>query len=98
MDLDGLDDLLVGAPGEDTGGEFAGAAYLLAGPAMESAVLSAAGVMFHGVTGGDSAGIAVAGPGDVDGDGRPDLLIGANGVDTGADWAGAAYLMSGAGY
>ncbi len=34
MDADGIDDILIGAPGEDTNGEDAGAAYLLFGGSL----------------------------------------------------------------
>jgi len=43
----------------------------------------------------DHAGSSVAGPGDVDGDGQLDLLIGAYGDDTMGPAAGAAYLLLG---
>jgi hypothetical protein len=44
---------------------------------------------------GDQAGYSVAGPGDVNGDGYDDLLIGANYEDSGGSNAGAAYLILG---
>ena len=44
-------------------------------------------------------GVAVAGVSDLDGDGRGDLLIGADSEAPGASpyWAGRAYVFSGAG-
>lgn len=44
-----------------------------------------------------SAGEAVGGGGDVNGDGFSDLLIGAPGYDSGCSDAGAAYLILGIG-
>lgn len=98
VDADGRQDLLIGAPGEDSAGAFAGAAYLVLGPAAGGGDLSAARAKILGLDRNDSAGIAVAGPGDVDADGLDDLGVGAYAVDTVADWAGAAYLIPGAGY
>jgi len=51
---------------------------------------------FTGSTNDDFYGHAVAGPGDVDGDGVPDLLIGASLDDTTGSNAGRAWLHSGA--
>ncbi|MDP6935513.1 MAG: integrin alpha, partial [Myxococcota bacterium] len=48
-----------------------------------------------GVTAGEQSGSAIAGAGDVDGDGLSDLIIGAPYRDTRGYWAGAAYLVSG---
>ena len=92
---DGLDDLLVGAYSVDTGGQSAGAAYLVLGPASGSASLSTARAKLTGEYEYDYAGYAVAGPGDVDGDGFDDLLIGAPYDDDEASSAGAAYLVLG---
>ena len=43
----------------------------------------------------DAAGAAVAGPGDVDGDGADDILVGAPGAASGG---GSAYLYFGGGF
>ena len=51
---------------------------------------------FVGSTSDDFYGHAVAGPGDVTGDGVPDMLIGASLDDTSASNAGRAWLRSGA--
>jgi hypothetical protein len=88
---DGFDDLLIGAD-EYNGGQ--GRAYLVLGsadPAGDDLNLSAH-IQYTGVA-GDQVGLAVAGAGDVNGDGYADLLVGAGGNDDGGNEAGAAYLI-----
>jgi len=97
-DADGYDDLLIGAEGQDGGGTEAGAAYLVLGPMTAGvASLGDADARFTGEWAWDRAGNAVAGAGDTDGDGYPDLLVGAYGNDAIADASGAAYLILGLG-
>ena len=50
-----------------------------------------------GEAGEDGAGRAVTSVGDIDGDGRPDLAVGADGQDAGGEKAGAAYLVASSG-
>ncbi|MCK6531020.1 FG-GAP-like repeat-containing protein [Myxococcota bacterium] len=92
---DGLADLLVGAPNAGPEEVGTGAAYLVPGPILAPASLADVGLALWGEGAGDSAGHAVAGAGDVDGDGLDDLLIGAPSADGGATDAGAAYLVPG---
>jgi hypothetical protein len=95
LDLDGYDDLLIGAPDQGDGGTGAGAAYLMRGPLTgEHSVTEAAAVLI-GRAEWDHAGNAVDAPGDVNGDGQPDVLVGAYIEDSGGLNAGAAYLMHG---
>jgi hypothetical protein len=54
------------------------------------------GYRFLGAEGGDIAGASVAAAGDVDNDGRADLMIGASKADGGSDQSGEAYPTSGA--
>jgi hypothetical protein len=98
VDGDGYADLIVGAPYNDAGGGSAGAAYLLLSSEAlntddKTIDLSAADVKFVGEEAGDSAGFAVAGAGDADGDGQSDLLVGAHGQDRGGADAGTVYLL-----
>jgi Ca2+-binding RTX toxin-like protein len=72
---DGLGDLLVGAPGAPDAGAR-GSAFLVDGRGGGRVDLPAGGAAFTGLP-GDGAGSAVAAAGDLDADGRPDLLIGA---------------------
>ncbi len=92
---DGTPDLLISAYQEDSGASNAGAIYLLTSSVSGSSDLADADVIFTGVTADDSAGTAVAGVGDVNADGTDDVLIGAEGEDSGGSSAGAAYLIYG---
>jgi hypothetical protein len=91
---DGLDDLIVGAEGEDDGGHYAGAAYVVFGSigGFASAIdlgdiaSGIGGFKIQGENAGDRAGGSVSAAGDVNGDGIDDLIVGA---------AGAAYVLFG---
>ena len=92
------DEIAIGARGEDSGGGAAGAVYIL--PGNSSGVLdieTSAWATFIGEDGSDRAGEFIDGGGDVDGDGRGDLLIGART----ASWSslatqGMVYLITSA--
>lgn len=96
---DGYDDFLVGAYGSDERADAAGKTYLFLGRQDvawgQNASLANADATFLGEAGGDNAGAAVAGAGDVNGDGYDDFLIGAYGSADVAVTAGEAYLMLG---
>ncbi len=94
VDGDGAPDLLVGAPSVDTVGGKDGAAYLMLGPASGAVSLNDADSIIIG-TSDSRCGLAVAGPGDVDGDGLDEVLVGAPEYDDGTDELGAAFLWYG---
>ena len=90
---DGFGDLLVGAPGSDVGGESAGNAWLFSGSA--TGVLSSPDRVLGSGQAGAELGRAVASAGDVNGDGRGDVIVGAALFDgSGAD-DGAAFVYLG---
>jgi hypothetical protein len=101
MDANGHDDVLIGAECETTAGSEAGAAYLVLTATSGTLDLADAELKLLGNNSSDHAGISVAGPGDVDGDGLDDLLVGAYGDDQGDPDdgnSGAAFLIFGQGY
>lgn len=98
---DGLDDVLVGANAADPGARSnAGSAYVVHGKRgtapIDLAALGERGYRIDGELEGDRAGFAVGNAGDVDGDGRPDALVGAYVADAnGRDASGSAYVVFG---
>jgi hypothetical protein len=95
---DGYSDFLIGAYGNDDGGADAGQTYLLLGNASGWAMdtnLSKASASFWGEDSYDDSGWAVAGAGDVNGDGYDDIIIGAYMDEEGGNAAGQAYLIFG---
>ncbi len=87
---DGLADIIMSAPG------WPGRTFVLWGPVIGThAVGERADATLTGEETGDYAGCDVSGAGDVNGDGTPDLLIGAPRESTGGINAGAAYLVTG---
>jgi hypothetical protein len=99
---DGFDDVIVGAPFADEGGNASGAAYVVygKGSGFEDTISlltldAATGFKLRGVADSDHAGFAVQTAGDVNGDGFDDLIVGANLADEGGTTRGAAYVVFG---
>ena len=83
VDGDGLDDLLVGAPGRpDAGFVGAGTAYVVHGPVSGDGALADETVQLRGAADGSRFGASIEPAGDLDGDGGVDLIIGAPESDT----------------
>lgn len=94
---DGIQDMLVGAAGNDDGGTDAGAAWLILGPPETGGkALGSVGIELVGEAASDQAGRALAGLGDYDGDGMGDFVVGAHVNDQSAGNAGAVYIFLGA--
>ena len=90
---DGVKDFVVGAPQHNNG---TGAAYFISGQENGlKSVLDAATIKVNGANAYDYFGWSVSGGGDYDGDGVPDVLVGAPGSDIGGVESGAAYVLSG---
>ncbi len=91
---DGNAEFVIGSYGDDTSGTGAGAAYIFEGPVGSSSVSSAPATIL-GAADNDGLGYSVAGAGDVNADGIPDVVVGAYASDTGGSNAGSAYLFTG---
>ena len=85
---DGIDDLIIGAPGADKSGEFynrdSGKSYVVFGSSngftrnLELSELDGTnGFVLNGVDAYDNSGSSVSGAGDINSDGFDDLIIGA---------------------
>jgi Ca2+-binding RTX toxin-like protein len=101
---DGIDDVIIGASGGDPGNRSdSGEAYVVFGsPSGFSATLALDGLnglngfRLEGNSADDTAGVAVSGAGDINGDGFHDMVLGATLADPGnvVD-AGESYLIFG---
>lgn len=89
---DGLNDVIVGAWSNDAGGGDAGRAYIYFGSAVPSDIPS---LILQGAAGGDNFGTSVGTAGDVNGDGYPDVIVGAWGSNAGGLNSGRAYVYFG---
>lgn len=94
---DGITDLAIGVPGDDTTGSNRGALYVLQ---MDSdGTVKRCQKIASGIGGGpslnddDGFGIAVTSTGDLNSDGVTDLAVGVVGDDTGGDGRGAVSLL-----
>jgi hypothetical protein len=89
---DGYADLVIGAGSNDAGGTTAGRVYVyLGGPGADTI----ADWVFTGEVAGEQLGAAVAGAGDVNGDGFADIIAGAPSNDLDGTNAGRAYVYYG---
>lgn len=100
---DGRPDAVIGALKHDPGGRTdAGAAFVVFGKDTPSNVrlsslgIDATGFEIRGAAASDFAGASVSAAGDVNGDGKADVLLGASRVThAGRSLAGAAYVVFG---
>ena len=98
LDGDGINDLAVGADFDDDGGADRGAVHVLFLNAdgtvkAEQKISDTTGGLAATLDDTDYFGSAVASPGDVNGDGRNDLVVGAYWDDDGVANAGAVYVL-----
>jgi len=96
LDGDGLADLAISAPWGDAAGASAGQVAIFWGSTLAGGgefLASDADLLLVGEAAGNSAGRYIAAPGDVDGDGLPDLLLGAPLAATAPEFAGKVYVV-----
>ena len=99
---DGIDDLIIGAPGAGPNGADSGESYVMFGregafgPSVElSALNGTLGFAINGIAEGDTSGGSVSAAGDVNGDGIDDLIIGASRADPNGNASGESYVVFG---
>ena len=86
---DGRGDLIVGSPWDNTNGVLSGSARVFSG--IDGSVL----YTFHGHAPYDLFGHSVSGAGDVNGDGRADLIVGSPTSENNGAGNGSARVLSG---
>lgn len=98
---DGKAEIIVGSPGNDAGGTDAGAAYVVWGKSTNSIIqlsnvaTGTGGFKIVGEAAGDGVGRVVGTVGDMNGDGKAEILVGADDSDAGGAQSGAAYVVFG---
>lgn len=97
LDGDGVPDLAIGSVGDDTGGNDRGAIHVLFmnsdGTAKSSAKIAHQTNGGPTLSDGDYFGSSVTSLGDLDGDGVPELAVGAFYDDTGGNKRGAVHVL-----
>jgi hypothetical protein len=99
LDGDGVGDLAVGAYLDDDGGPDRGAVWVLflktdGSVKAQAKISSTAGGFAGALDTGDQFAISLAAAGDLDGDGAPELAVGARADDDGGTDRGAVWLLS----
>ena len=98
-DGDGLDDLLIGSPYDETNVQGAGKAYLISSADILTAQSFYVNDLPHrsytGIWDSGNAGSSIAGGGDFDGNGLSDVIIGEWRASTFRPEAGTSYLIMG---
>lgn len=94
---DGYADFLIGAPYNDEGADDAGKAYLYFGGGFGkiNSLDPSPSLTFLGEAKGDNFGMFVTSLGDINGDGKDDILVGAPDNDERGDNAGKGYVYFG---
>ncbi len=106
LNADGYDDLIIGSPTADglaNNRSNSGETYIIYGSAslpniIDLSALGSAGLTVYGAEADDQSGSAVAGLGDVNGDGYDDFIIGASqadGLNNSKTESGESYLIYG---
>ncbi len=97
LDGDGAPDIAVGAPGPALGSALPGDLYVIFlnpnGTVKHTAVINGDVPNGPSVVGGDQFGASVAGIGDLDGDGAPDVAVGAPGHHIVGSATGDLYVI-----
>ncbi|MHC5736640.1 hypothetical protein [Nostoc sp.] len=99
---DGIDDLIIGAPGADLNGNSSGQSYVVFGSKEGfdaqlnlSTLNGTNGFAINGINPGDFSGLSVSSAGDINGDGIDDLIIGASNADPNGSSSGQSYVVFG---
>jgi len=102
INSDGIDDLIIGAPGTFVFEGSPGTSYVVYGskqnlphPLSLADLNGRNGFAFNGIKIGDGSGGSVSAAGDINGDGTNDLIIGADGADPNGNNSGASYVIFG---
>jgi FG-GAP repeat protein len=91
---DGVNDIVIGAPRFPLNGADTGRAYVFFGPVTGSLIATQADAIIFGEAVNDDFGVSVAGGKDINGDGVPDVIVGADQLFANAG-AGKAYVFYG---